>query len=374
MVPTITENHLSLEYGSSIERLKLSAETTTVEKYASLAECLVNDFLKIQQNNVVSIAAAIHNTTDAKNPLQEIPFFEELSLAIRKKRAFPVLELTTINLNRRFFNEMSDEVLSLNPTYYSKWINSIDFFVELSCEGLRNGGDDKGGRQEKVKVSTQNLIEQIFQENKKLIFLNYPTSSLEKQTGIDYSVLDSTYCSAVNTDYQFLEKQGIELKDHFFSSAHYIISYNGDKLQLRIRKDQIKIFSQNIHEHNIFILPSGFMEIPLIREEINGVFVAEKIYFKDQVIDDVKIHFENGNIRCMTFKDDVKENYELKNALSFSMPECYLVVGFNTDIVNSCNYSYYDRCRDGNLSLRFIDQKQNRILLSSLNSVIRKLI
>lgn len=346
---------------------------TLAEKSSSLAYALVNDFLKIQKDNVISIAAAIHNTPDSKNPLQEIPFLEELCLAIRRKKAFPIMELRTKNLQNRFFNEMSDEVISQHPSYYSKLIETIDYFFELSWESFKEedySNDDS--RLDQAISSSQNLLWQAFEQNKKLIFLNYPTHNLASQTGIDFNILLNIYFAAVNTDYNFLRSTGADLRDRYFSSAYYRIFNEDDSLKIRIKKDRIKVYSGNPGEHSSFVLPGGFLEIPLFWEDMNGVFLVEKAYYKGSVFNNIKIKFENGNIRYVNFKEDKPGNYEFQNALNSCLPECNLLLGFNKDIFQNSNYYYYDRCRDGNLSLSFMGQKFNRFYLLGCNSEIER--
>ncbi len=59
-----------------------------MEKYSELAFNIINNLLKIQKNEVISISGEIHNSHSTNEPLIEIPIIEELAVAIRKKKGY----------------------------------------------------------------------------------------------------------------------------------------------------------------------------------------------------------------------------------------------------------------------------------------------
>ena len=93
-----------------------------MEKYSELAFNIVNNLLKIHNDNVISIAGEIHNSNNSEEPLIELPLIEELAVAIRKRKAFPVLEISTESLKKRFFAEMPEDIFSVPPNYYKNWM------------------------------------------------------------------------------------------------------------------------------------------------------------------------------------------------------------------------------------------------------------
>ena len=160
-----------------------------MEKYSELAFNIVNNLLKIKSDDVISISGEIHNSKNANDPLVELPLIEELSVAIRKRKAFPVLEISTENLKRRFFAEMPDEVFSVPPNYYKSWINSIDKFIEISWESYSSDFRSVSEKQlQQFKDSTKSILQYLFDQKKKLIFLNFPTHELAKYIKSDPSV------------------------------------------------------------------------------------------------------------------------------------------------------------------------------------------
>jgi len=344
-----------------------------MEKYSELAFNIVNNLLKIQKNEVVSISGEIHNAHSANDPLSEIPVIEELAVAIRKKKAFPFLEISTERLKKRFFAEMPDEIFSVPPDYYKNWINLIDKFIEISWESYYSDFHQTSDKQIKqLQNSTNSIMEHLFEQKKKIIFLNFPTQQLAEFIDTDYEKLVDTYIRGVNCDYNLLKINGEEYREQYFSFSHYRITTHSESLAIKINRDKPDLFSGDITEHQILVLPTGIIEFPIERESMNGIYFAEKIYYKKRNYNNIKIKFENGSIRYVAFKEDKKGNFQLQNELINNDKDCFLTLGFNQDIKEYTNYFSYDRCIEGNISMKFFDKDSKPIFLSNLNSRIDK--
>ncbi len=48
-----------------------------MEKFSELAFNIINNLLKIQKHDVISISGEIHNANNANEPLIELPLIEE---------------------------------------------------------------------------------------------------------------------------------------------------------------------------------------------------------------------------------------------------------------------------------------------------------
>jgi len=125
-------------------------------------------------------------------------------------------------------------------------------------------------------------------------------------------------------------------------------------------------------DHQVTILPAGVIEFPMDKASLDGVFFAEKIYYKNLIYDNVKLNFSDGVIRYISFKSEEKGNYNLQNTIMNSQKECYFSLGFNPEISDYTNFYLYDRCINGNISLKFFDQDSFPIVFSNLNAEIKK--
>ncbi|MCK4956211.1 MAG: hypothetical protein KAS49_01155 [Candidatus Cloacimonetes bacterium] len=343
--------------------------------YSELAFNIINNLLRIKKDDVISISGEINNRKNCEKELIEIPLIEELAVAIRKRQAFPILEITTTNLQDRFYNEMPDNIYSLPPSYYKKWIEMIDGFIEIGWQKFSNDFNETSSQQsQEMTDSTNELLEKIFEDNKKIIFLNLPNLQLAEYLQKDYQKLVSIYSDAVNCDYRYLNKTGIELKDKYFSSANYKIENVTELLEFKIVKDEASINSGNQSDSSLIILPAGFIEFPLIRKSLNGIINFERVYYHHHLFENIKIFFENGTIRYITFKVERKENFILQNALMNSTNNCLLCIGFNPEIGTFTNYNIYDRCINENITFNFLCEDESNIFLSTKNGKIERAI
>ncbi len=341
-------------------------------QYPELALNIVTNLLKIHSNDIVSISGEIYNCENSKNPLIEIPFIEELALTIRKLGAFPVLEISTENLKKRFFSEMPDKIFSVPPNYYKNWIDTIDYFLEVSWKNYTGSLETITRAQAtKFENSAKSVIKHLHKQKKKIIYFNLPTQELADKAGLEYNELQKIYSKSVNCNYDYLRNIGSNILDEYSSYANYQIFSENEKLNLKINRSKIKLFSGDFKRQHIISLPTGYVEIPIFREELNGIYLADKIYYQDNIFCNVKMKFENGSIRYLVFKNDNKGNVKLQNELLNSLNNCYLTIGFN-DNFQASNHIYYDRCLEDNISLIFLDRNSSPIYASNQNSSIKK--
>jgi len=343
-----------------------------MDNLPEIADKIVNDLLKIKPGNVVSISGEIHNTNKIEEPLLEIPFIEELALEIRKKKAFPVLEISTENLKNRFFAEMPSDIFSLQPVYYKKWIDSIDIFIYVGWKNVFNEFQSyQKTNNEKLKESLKGIWEKIFQQKKKLLFLNFPSAELAEFLKTNFDDLAKFYSKSVDSSYSQLQKAKDELKTKLSTFSNYTIHSKNEKLNIKTKIVLPNLLRKQDYSQ-ISILPFGNLEIPLERKKINGTFVAEKAYYKNFIFENLKINFEKGFVHYISFENERKENFFLQNALMKSKTECFLVIGFNPEVSSYINYYLYDTCIDENISMKFFDGDSRPIILSNINAEIKK--
>jgi len=344
-----------------------------MHNYTEFVSNIVNEILRIKKGNVISISGEIYNSEESSNQLVEIPLIEDLAVMIRQKAAFPILEITTTTLQNRFFDEMSKDIHTLTPSYYSKWVDLIDCFIEIGWQKIFDEfTPEKQSVSDEMIESSQAMMMQIKDNNKKMLLLNFPNQQLAEFLDMDLNKLLNFYMNAVNCDYRYLYKQGIILQDRYFSSANYLIEDLMNVLELKISKDQANVNSGSASDNPFLVLPAGFIEFPLHRDSLNGILCAERIYFQANIFTDVKIMFKEGNIRFITFKTEKKENFILQNALMRSDSRCTLTLGFNPQIISYSNYALYDRAMNENITLTFSYPGESNIYISTFSGKIGK--
>ena len=334
------------------------------------AQHIVNNLLQPKENDVISIAGEIYNLS--QNPLVELPLIEEIALNIRKKKAFPFLEISTENLKHRFFSEMPKEIFAHSPTFYNQWIDTISAFIEIGWKNI--SGEFSGENNlyfKQMQSLSEKIWQKIFEQNKKVIFLNFPTNELAEHLQIDYETLYQIYLAAVLTDHFKLKLKISEIHELLTKHSKFFLRSETDILNFSIKHDKLKTFSGKLFEQQpLIVLPTGFVEIPLIRSRLNGTFYAERAYYRNSSFANIKINFEDGFVRFISVKEESEQSETLKNAVLNSKDECFLVTGCNENISDYTGYFLYDRCIAENNSVVFYDNNFERIIFSKKNSKI----
>jgi hypothetical protein len=333
---------------------------------------LLNNFLKFRKNDIVSVAAEIYNTADSKDALIEMEIVEALYLELIRKKTFPLLNLSLQKIQQTLKEEFSAYETVIPEKIDQNFIDNIDIFIEVGWKKLSRQNLTDNDLQKSAVDPQIFYWHKIFQNKKDLVFLNYPTPELADNLQIQYKDLLKTYFMSIDCNYVKLKQQAETLKDDFFSYANYRITTQQEKINIKILKDRYQLFMGTALDHQITILPAGIIEFPMEKIALDGIFLAEKVYYRNLVFNNVKLNFADGVIRYISFKSDQKDNYSLQNKIMSSQKECYFSLGFNTEITDYSGFYLYDRCINGNISLKFFDQDFYPIVLSSLNAEIKK--
>jgi len=333
---------------------------------------IMNYFLKIRKDDIIAIDLEIYNNAGSSDSLIEIPIVEALVMELTQKKAYPLLNLTLQSIQENIKKELSNYPMPIPDKINRNFIASIDTFIEVGWKKL--SGDVNSLQENKKLIRDPQIFywHKIFENKKDLVFLNYPTPELASHLKYKFDKLLETYLKSIDCNYEQLKIQAEELKDEFFSYANYRITSNNEKINIKIIKDKYQLFMGTPLDHKVTILPAGVIEFPMDKISLDGIFIAEKVYYKDLTFENVKLNFIDGVIRFISFKTEEKGNYTLQNTIMNSQKECYFSLGFNLEITDFTDFYLYDRCINGNISLKFFDQDSFPIVFSNLNANIKK--
>ncbi len=334
---------------------------TMKDKISKLAFNIVTNFLNIKKDDAISIYTEIFDQ-NYEQPLLEIPLMEELAVAVRKRKAFPILEVTTQNLQKRFFNELSEEILGIVPKYFIEKIDLVTAFLEIGWKALGNPFEKLNISSKIFYQTVYAILEKIYEKDKKIIYLNFPSEQLATYTNTNLEELLQAYFTLINCDYNKLKKTAEEIKFFFETNDKIIIKTQGGNLKFLINNNETKIFGNGFK--NALILPTGKAEVPIKKLFLNGNFFAEQIYYKNKIYKNATVTFNEGFIQAVNIADSTsKDVFEMKNNLIGSKEECYFSIGFNEKLDNFTNFYSYDRNIKNAVSLKFFDHSLNPILL-----------
>ena len=339
--------------------------------YAEIAFKILNCILKIRPHQAITISAEIHNVSDYDDPLIEIPFLEELSLCIRKAKALPIIDVSTENLHKRFFEEISDDSIDVSTEQFFKWMDSAELFIDLSWRSNPHFYQSIADRSYKrVKMSSKEFIKIFSDNNKKLLLLGFPTRGLSIYYKVDHALLEKTYFEALNIDYNELKKRVLIFDGKVKKSKKWFLDTDKRTLEIEFDKESLCMYG-DFNDEVIVTLPCGSWEQELIENNLKGIFFADSVFFDHHRWHDVQIIFENGKVVDVETISELEDVNLLKTLLFQKIFTISLHVGLNKNIKEITNYSLFDACRYRSVSL-FIKNSRGHLIALSHNASLHE--
>jgi hypothetical protein len=340
---------------------------------SELAYKIVNIVMGVEKGQVVSISGEIHNEgadliSRSAEALTEIPLIEELAIMIRKKQAFPVIEISTDNLRKRFVSEMPDDIYDLPLEYYTKWVDSIDMFIDIgwrSNPGFYQSIAD--WKFNKIKASTSEILQSVLRRNKRMFFLGYPTRAVAEYFEADPEILKAAYFEGLNCDYNKMIAKTDDLLREFASVENGVILTGENRLLFSVDHERLAALPK-WYEHNLVVLPGGSIEIPLKQAGLTGIFLAQRVYHENTRFQQVEIHIGEGEVYAVQFENDRRGNNKLRHAAINHNTDFRLCVGLNDSLRQPTGYYLFDQGVLGAISLKMFDSNDREIVFSNLEA------
>ena len=336
-----------------------------------IAYKIVGQVLGVQKGQVVSIQGEIHNAPEEGAyafALAQVPLIEELALAVRKKGAFPVIEMSTENLRRRFLREMPEDIYDMPLDWYTRWAEGIDHHIDVgwrTSPHLFEGISDQV--YERIESSTRAVRQAIMRHAKRMVFLGCPSQSLARYYDLDADALRASYNAALNCDYHRLRQSGEALGADMPAAGAFALfsaSHPGAKesvLELELTGQDEN--STRLGDGRFVVLPAGLVSFFIKPGSLHGRLAMRHVYYGRRVWQGLTCRFEHG--RCVEV--DGPEGLDLthlRNGLLNHREEIRLGVGINEKIKSACGYSLYDETQRGLPTLQFIDPEHHTITVA----------
>lgn len=332
--------------------------------YAEIAFKIVNCILKIKAHQAITISAEIHNVSDYDDPLVEIPFLEELALVIRKARALPIIDVSTENLHKRFFEEINEDTLEISTEQFYKWMKTSEVFIDLSWRSNPHFYQSISDRSYKrIKMSSIEFINIFSENNKKLLLLGFPTKGLSIYYKADHKMLEDTYFSALNIDYNELKKRILIFDGKVRKSKKWFVNTEKRTLEVDLIGESRCLYG-DFNDDVIVTLPCGSWQQELNSEKLEGIFFADTIFFDHHRWEDVQVIFEHGKVVDVETSSEQEDINLLKTLLFQKIHSISLNIGLNRNIKNKTNYSLFDICKDKSLSMLIKNSRGQLIIVS----------
>ncbi|MFA7057574.1 MAG: hypothetical protein WC155_08465 [Candidatus Cloacimonadales bacterium] len=336
-------------------------------KISEIYKVLIEDLLDVSAEQIVVLSGLI--SEDGSKEITDTKIIEEFAVLIRQKGAFPVLDLATKSLKLRMLNETEAENYFIPKTYFSEWVKLINIIIDVSFPESRNLFTDNFFSTEKtamVNESLQAIYKNMLIADKIVLLPNFPKTAIAEYYNIDLKVLENFYLGTFEPVVNKMNVQGIKIINHVFPNEDYFLQKSSSENILKIQiSEQQSYFVGNKINNYYTVLPFGYVALSILKSSINGVFEAEKVYYKNEYRDSVIISFSFGNIQSIQCSGNDSFGEIIRNGLVNSKESVDLFIGVNNGVEACCNYHYYDRCINNNFSIVFYDEANNIIEISS---------
>jgi leucyl aminopeptidase (aminopeptidase T) len=332
--------------------------------YSEIAYKIVNFVLNLKPGQSVSISSEIHNVFEHDEPLAQIPFLEELAIVVRKNRGLPVLDISTENLHKRFFDEISDDPPELGTELLKKWIETADMFVDLGWRSNPLFYKTIPERSyNRLNLFDKDYFKLFENKGKKLVLLGFPTVGLAKYLGIDHSILKKTYFAALNINYYDLKKRCNIIDTAIKKHKNWNIETEFKQLQVEFIDEAHQLYGDMTNEF-IITLPTGVWVQAINTQNLNGSIYCQQVYHDQYSWADVRLVFEHGKIISIETEQSQKSLNLMKTMLYDEITNMAVQIGLNYCIKERCHYHLFDSVKYKNISLMIKTPKGHLIALS----------
>ena len=204
-----------------------SAEAGVYDK--DLAEKLVAQCANLREGDLVLITGGA----------QDVKLLEDLAVHVRKLGAFPLVNLVSEGVIRRYFDEVPEKYDSQAPQMNLELANLITASINIAS-GLTPGllADVPAERRAAVAQASTPVGELLLKRSVRQVNLGnglYPTEELAELYGMSHSQLADIFWQGVNADYAELQTRGEAVKAALSAGKQLRITHaNGTDLRVQI--------------------------------------------------------------------------------------------------------------------------------------------
>jgi leucyl aminopeptidase (aminopeptidase T) len=265
---------------------------------------MVRTSANVQPGDVVVVYGGKHT----------IELMEAVAAEVNKIGGMPTMFLTTDKVARARFQEMPEQYLDQEQTYFAEWLKHIDVWISVPAyENIRAlWGDIPEARLAKSRKSFQVVWDMLNDAKIRLVSLGYPTEEQAAINGLDFATYKEMHWKAVNADYQQIAERGNYLKSIFQgANTVKVTSTNGTNFSFKVGDRPIFVDDGVLTKQDakserflerIASLPGGAVFFAPIETSANGKVVVPRHRCRFQPLTGVAFDFKNGKLQ--NFKAD----------------------------------------------------------------------
>lgn len=273
-------------------------------KEGEIAQRIVTQTAGVAEGEVVQIEGTPH----------DIKLLEALATEVRKRGAFPLVTLTTDEMERRSFTEVPAKYDSQERKLELALADVVDvgiFVGSTQSPDLLADVPDIATR----RSAREKAFEPVFKkwaESNRFVEVNnglYPTAWRAKRYGMSEEELARMFWQGVNVDYSDLQTRGEAIRNSLARAKEMRIrAGNGTDLKLRIEGRPIVVSDGVLSDEDRerggtarwSYLPAGEVALTPVPGSAQGKVVFNRLFYDGKEVLDLTLTFAKGQMTAMS--------------------------------------------------------------------------
>lgn len=285
------------------------AKESTAPDFAGLARKVVTQSAGIHEGDIVLISGGV----------RDVNLLESIAVEVRKVGAFPLVELVSERMSRRFYDEVPEKYDSQALELARKLADVVT--ATISVDFVENQDFLAGVPPARIAArakANETLGKLFLDRNIRQVSLGnglYPTAQTARQFGITREQLSTLFWNGVNVDYGRLHANAEEVKRVLESGKEvHITNPNGTDLKVRIEGRPVSVSDGVIPAEktrgggpsNQVWLPAGEVYLAPVPGTAEGKIVADDDFFQGKPVRGMTMTVRGGKVTSMTAKSGLE--------------------------------------------------------------------
>lgn len=224
---------------------------------------------------------------------RDLDILDKFAVEIVKEGGIPIRYQHSRELNKKYFEEASEESLDF-PDKFFEIFKVSDVVIDILMYTPAPHKDFPRDKITYYKKYMRKLFNSLIEEKDLFIQVRVPTKENAMEEDIDYSVYEDAICAGISIDFNKLKKECVELVDNL-SEKKEVTIFTEDENELKFSVENRKWYKDD----GTGDIPCGEVYIAPVEESANGTILIPKITLMGRRFSNVFMEFEKGRlIKC----------------------------------------------------------------------------
>ena len=218
---------------------------------------------------------------------RDLDILDKFAVEIVKEGGIPIRYQHSRELNKKYFEEASEESLDF-PDKFFEIFKVSDVVIDILMYTPAPHKDFPRDKITYYKKYMRKLFNSLIEEKDLFIQVRVPTKENAMEEDIDHSVYEDAICAGISIDFNKLKKECVELVDNL-SEKKEVTIFTEDENELKFSVENRKWYKDD----GTGDIPCGEVYIAPVEESANGTILIPKITLMGRRFSNVFMEFSD---------------------------------------------------------------------------------